>query len=219
MIRAYEPLASESEAQGWLARLDEDEFTQGLLDEALTTLDRALAAEASASGRPYAQAPALEQILNARIGFGDGDHVSEGRFTEAMDIDARGGTAGSKRERLSRTRPLARIAAIIGGKDTARACEFLVPRVRADLDAGRTLTAALAIENAIRATVVEMDPMLNEPDHERDLDQLESMLADLTKMTDSLLAEAQPWAGLAESLEEPLAIAERVIRRQRIINQ
>ncbi|MGB0121069.1 MAG: hypothetical protein WBP55_08980 [Solirubrobacterales bacterium] len=219
MIRAYEPLGTETEAQTWMSRLESDEVAQELLDEALTTLDRVLAAEASASGRPYAQAPALEQILTAKIGFGDGDHVSEGRFTDAMDIDARGGTAGSKRERVSRTRPLARIAAIIGGKDTARACEFLVPRIRADLDAGRVLTAALTIENAMRATVVEMDPMLDDPDHERDLDRLETMLPDLTTMTDSLLTEARPWAGLAESLEEPLSIAERIIRRHRVLTQ
>lgn len=219
LVRAYEPLGTESEAQAWLAQLEEDEFTQGLLDEALAALDRAFAAEAAATGRPFAESPSIDQIVNARIGFGDGDRLANGRFLEAFDIDARGGTASPRRERQSRTRPIGRIAAILGGKDEAMACEFLIPRVRADLDAGRVYTAALAIETAVRATVVEMDAALDEPDHESDLDHLERMLPDLTELTDNALGEGKARTGLAESLEEPLSIAERVIRRRRILVQ
>lgn len=219
LIRAHEPLGSEAEARAWLARLEDDEFIQSLFDETLAAIDRALAAEAMATGRPYAQSPALDQILNAKIGFGDGDRVADGRFTEALDVDARGGTASPKRERLGRTRPLARIAAILGEKGDETACELLIPRVRADLDAGRVLAAGLAIETAARATVVEMDGVLQNPDHERDLDLLEAMLPDLTGMTDTLLTDGKTWAGLGESLHEPLEIAERIIRRRRVLDQ
>lgn len=219
MVRAHDPLGSEAEAEGWLERLEDDDFTQGLLDETLASIDRAFAAEAAASGRPYAESPLLNQILNAKIGYGDGDRVADGRYVEALEVDARGGTASPRRERLNRTHPLARIAAILGEKDQAKACELLVPRVRADLDAGRVLPAALAAETAIRSTVVEMDGALDEPEHEQDLDLLESMLPDLTEMTDTLLADAKVWAGLASSLNEPLLIAERVIRRHRILIQ
>ncbi|MGK2954254.1 MAG: hypothetical protein ACSLFI_01095 [Solirubrobacterales bacterium] len=219
VIRAYGPLGSDSLAKEWLARLADDEFTQDLLDEALGSLDRAFAAEAAATGRPWVQPPVLDQILTAKIGFGDGDRVADGRFIEAYDVDARDGTASPRRERISRTRPLARIAAILGGKDQALACEFLLPRVRADLDAGRVYPAALAIETAVRATVVEMDKALDVPDHLRDLDLLETMLPDLTELTDNALGEGKAWAGLAESLEEPLAIAERITRRRRILEQ
>jgi hypothetical protein len=219
VIRAHQPLESESPARAWLARLQEDEFTQDLLDDALASIGRAFAAEAAATGRPYVEPPLLDQILTAKIGFGDGDRVADGRFIEAYDVDARGGTASPRRERISRTRPLARIAAILGGKDEALACEFLLPRVRADLDAGRTFAAALAIETAIRATVVEMDDALDVPDHVRDLDLLEAMLPDLTDLTDNALGEGKAWAELDTSLEEPLAIAERVVRRRRILEQ
>jgi len=219
LIRAYDPLGSETEARAWLARLGEDEFLQSLLDETLAAIDRALAAEAVATGRPYAQSPALDQILAARVGFGDGDHVADGRYTDALEVDARGGTASPKREREGRTRPLARIAAILGEKEPATACEILIPRVRADLDAGRVLAAGLAIETAARATVVELDGVLQNPDHERDLDLLEGMLPELTTMTDGLLTEGKAWAGLAASLQEPLSIAERIIRRRRILDQ
>ncbi len=221
VIRAHAPLESEQEANSWLARLDEEDFTDELLAEALSTLDRARAAEAAASGRPFAEPTDLADVLKARVGYGDGDRLSEGRFLEAFEVDARGGVGigGRRRERLSRVAPIARIAAIIGEKGRADTCEFLVPRVRADLDAGRIMTAALGIEMAARATVAELDQALDEPDHVADLDQLEAMLPDLTNLTDSVLTETEPWAGLRESLEEPLLIAERVIRRRRILNQ
>lgn len=221
VIRAHAPLASEQEASSWLARLNEEDFADELLAEALSTLDRARAAESAASGRPFAEPTDLADVLKARVGYGDGDRLSEGRFLEAFEVDARGGTGigGRRRERLSRVAPIARIAAIIGEKGRADSCEFLVPRVRADLDAGRIMTAALGIEMAARATVAELDQALDEPDHVADLDRLEAMLPDLTTLTDSVLTETEPWAGLSESLEEPLLIAERVIRRRRILNQ
>lgn len=219
VIRAYQPLGSEDEASAWLGQLKEDDFTDELLKEALSTLDRARAADAAASGRPFAEATELAGVLTARIGYGDGDRVSEGRFLEAFDVDARGGVGSRRRERLARTAPIARIAAIIGQKERANACEFLIPRVRADLDAGRVMTAALEIEMAARATVAELDQALDDPGHVADLDLLEAMLPDLTTLTDSVLTETEPWAGLGDSLEEPLVIAERVIRRVRILNE
>ncbi len=220
LIRAHEPLASESAAAAWAARLNEDEFTQSLLDEALDSLERVLAAEAAATGRPFVQAPALEQIVNSRIGYGEGDRLADGRFIDAFDIDARGGTAGSpRRERQGRTRPIARIAAILSGKDEANACEFLVPRVRADFDSGRMYAAAMGIEPAARATLVEMDAALDVPDHEADLDELERMLPGLTVLTDRALEEGRAWGGLAETVEPALRLAERIIRRRRVLEQ
>ncbi len=219
LIRAHEPLGDESGAAAWVARLDEDEFTQVLLDEALDSIDRVLAAEAAATGRPFAESPALEQIVSAKIGYGDGDRLADGRFLDAFDIDARGGTASPRRERQGRSRPIARIAAILSGKDEANACEFLIPRVRADLDADRVYAAALAIETAARATLVEMDAALDVPDHEADLDELERMLPGLTVMTDKALGEGRAWTGLGQEVEPPLRLAERVIRRRRILEQ
>ncbi len=219
VIRASVPFASEAAASDWLATATEDEATAELLGEALDTLDRALAAEAAATGRPYVGTVGLDDVIAARFGFGDGDRVSDGDYLEAFEIDARGGTARPRRERLGRTRPLARIAAIIGGREQAAACEFLIPRVRSDLDGGRVMSAALVIEVAVRATIVELDTVLDDPDHSADLDRLEQMLPGLTELTDSVLTEGRPWAGLAASLEEPLSIAERVMRRRRALDQ
>lgn len=219
MIRAFRPFSGEGESAEWLASATEEDQVTVLLDEALLTLDRALAAEAATTGRPYVKEAGVDDVIGAKIGYGDGDQVSDGLFLEAFEIDARGGTASPRRARMNRTRPLARIAAIIGDRDRAAACEFLVPRVRSDLDCGRVMSAALVIEVAIRSTVVELDTVLEDPDHSADLDRLEQMLPELTELTDAVLAEGHAWPGLAGSLEEPLAIAERIMRRRRALEQ
>jgi integrase len=219
MIRAHRPFEAEHEASAWLDEVPNGDTTDSLLAELLAALDRALAAEAAATGRAYVQAIGVEDVLAARIGYADGDRASDGLFLEALDIDARGGTASPRRERLNRTRPLARIAAILGETDAAHACEFLVPRLRADLDGGRILAAALTVEVAVRATIRELDLALDDPDHGADLDRLEELLPDLSQMTDSVLAEGEAWPGLAESLEEPVFLAERVMRRRRVLEQ
>ncbi len=219
MIRAWRAFASEVEAAEWLADATGEDQVELSLEESLATLDRSLAAEAATTGRPYVQAIRIDDLIAARIGYGDGDHLSDGVYLEAFEIDARGGTASPRRERMNRTRPLARIAAIIGERDRAAACEFLIPRVRSDLDGGRVMSAALVIEVAVRSTIIELDTVLEDPDHTADLDRLEEMLPELTELTDSVLAEGGPWPGLADSMEEPLAIAERVMRRRQAFDQ
>ncbi len=213
------PFWNDNEASEWLIPSTANERVDELMAETLSTLDRALAAEAATTGRPYVQAIGIDDVVGARIGFGDGDRLSEGLYLEAFEIDARGGTASPRRERMNRTRPLARIAAIIGGKEQAAACEFLVPRIRSDLEGGRVMSAALVIEVAVRASIVELDTILDLPEHAADLDRLAELLPELTELTDAILAEGKPWPGLADSLEEPLGIIERVLRRRRALEQ
>lgn len=218
-IRSQAPFDSERDAIAWLAGVEGDPgLVDPLLDEAEALLDRALGADAAASGRPYTGPPSFRNALRCRIGIADGDRVSEGRYLRAIDIDARGGD-DTRRRRTERTRPLERIAAIIGGKDEADACEYLVPRVRADLDAGRLITAALVLEVAVRSTIVETDMSLEDSDHEADLDRLESSLPALEAIRDRALTGDGAWEGLEAELEAPLAVAERVLRRRRVLTQ
>jgi hypothetical protein len=219
VILAFRPFQSESEASDWVASAAAEGPIADLLDDALATLERALAAEAAATGRPYVEAIGPDDVIGAKVGYGDGDRVSEGLYLEALEIDARGGTAGERRERMERNRPVARIAAILGDRETAAACEFLIPRVRSDLDCGRVMSAALVIEVAVRSTIVEMDSALDDSGHSADLDRLRALLPELTGLTESILAEGRAWRGLAEALEEPLAVAERIMRRRRALEQ
>jgi len=217
-IRSHEPLASEGEASAWLDAINSDpSLVDPLLNEAEALLDRALSADAAASGRPYSGPPLLTGAIACRIGFADGDRISEGRYLRALDIDVRGGDE-NRRRRTDRSRPLERIAAILGQKDTADACEYLIPRVRADLDSGRLITAALVADVAVKATIEELDLALEDPDHEADLDRLEASLPELEQIRDKAVAEGKPWAGLRDAIDGPLAIAERVLRRRRVLS-
>ncbi|MDQ2622488.1 MAG: hypothetical protein M3Y45_05550, partial [Actinomycetota bacterium] len=223
VVLASEPLAGQSAAEAWLATTADDDVTQSLLEDALSTLDRALAAAAATTGRLPAEPAGVDLVVAARIGFGEGQQVYSGRFIEAVEIDARGGTASPRRERLERIIPLPRIAAILGGRESLLACEVMIPRVRADLDAGRVVPAALTIHEAARATLVELEFAVEGPEHEEDLDRLEEVLDDLAALPGDVLGPGEPRPGddpgIAARIESALRISERVIRRFRITAQ
>ncbi len=223
VVLASQPLAGEAEAGAWLAAAEDDETTQALLEDAMTAFDRALAAAAATTGRPVGEPVGVDLVVTARIGFGEGEQVYSGRFLDAIEIDARGGTASPRRERLERIIPLPRIAAILGGRQSLLACEVMIPRIRADLDGGRLAPAALSIHEASRATLVELEFAVEGPDHEADLDRLEELLPDLAALPGEVLGAETPGpdeeAAIAARIETALAVSERVIRRFRITAQ
>jgi hypothetical protein len=217
VILADDPFESEEQASVWLEGIDQEQSDE-LLSEAFAVLDRLLATTAAATGRPYVTIWGDDQALAARIGIADGTEAADGRFRDAVRIDVRGGTATPRRDRAARTMPLSRIAAVLRGRDRPRSCELLIPRVSSDLRAGRQLAAACAIETAIAVTVREMADAMDEPSHRDDLEALRAMLPDLTELTDAAIEATEPWPGLDEALGEPLEIAERVIRRVRLLD-
>ena len=216
VILADDPFESEDQASVWLNHIDQDQSGE-LLEEAFAVLDRLLAAAAAATGRPYVTVWGDDQALSARIGVASGDEASEGRFREAVRIDVRGGTAAPRRDRAARTMPLARIAAVLRGRERPRSCELLIPRVASDLRAGRELAAACAIETAVAVTIAEMAELVDDPSHRDDIEALRSMLPDLSELTDTAVGAREPWPGLGDALTEPLELAERVIRRVRLL--
>lgn len=223
VVMASERFDGEARAGAWLAGTEEDEITESLLEDALSALDRALATAAATTGRAVGEPVGLDQVVTARIGYGEGEQVYAGRFIEAADVDARGGTASPRRERLERIVPLPRIAAVLGGREPLLACEVMIPRVRADLDAGRLTPAALSIHEASRATLVELEFAVEDSDHEKDLDRLEELLDDLAALPGEVLGGEVPGpdqeAGIAARIETGLVISERIIRRYRITAQ
>ena len=55
-------------------------------------------------------------------------------------------------------RPQERLAAILGGRDVALACEELALRARLDADAGRWREAAFQLRVALEAAIAELGP-------------------------------------------------------------
>ena len=116
------------------------------------SLNRALRAHRAATADPCLGEVSAERALVARIGYGRGEAVAEGRFGEALELPR----AGARRVKRSMEAPDERFAALLGGREQALAGEELVLRARADLAAGRPREAALQARVALEALIAEL---------------------------------------------------------------
>ena len=120
----------------------------------LDVLNRVIALHRVAAVDPSVREVRVEQALVVRVGFGRGEEVAHGQWTEAVE-------PGEPREPRVRVRsvlrPQERLAALLGGRDAALACEELVLRARLDLDSGRHREAALQLRVALEAAIAELE--------------------------------------------------------------
>ena len=102
-----------------------------------------------------------------RIGWGSGDQVAEGSSRPpARSTSAAASRSVAGREDL---RPQERVAAVLGGREQIDACETVLLRARADLDAGRTREAALHLRVGLEALLAELPGAVEDPGHEEDM--------------------------------------------------
>jgi hypothetical protein len=182
VISVASPLADQAAARRWLADAGEDELTADL-----GVLNRALHAFGLITADPHLPEVGRGHLLVARVGYGVGDEVAHGRWSEARELLA----ARTSRQRAKVLEPQARLAAVLGGRDQLLACETLALRAQADLDAGRDREAALQLWVALDATLAELgaDPAA---------DALAERLAELAAQRDAVADAAQ--AALAGGL-------------------
>ena len=101
-----EPFGSREEAAGWLAELRGDEDAVAAeLAAAQQVLNRALAARRAAAADPYAPDVSAARALVARIGYGSGQALTEGRHAEAWELP-RGGDRRARRSMAAARRAL-----------------------------------------------------------------------------------------------------------------
>jgi hypothetical protein len=198
-----EPFGSRDEAAAWLAGLrGDDEATEAALGAALRTLNRALRARRAATADPWLADLSAERALVARIGYGRGEAVAEGRFGEALELPR----AGTRRVRRSMEAPEERFAALLGGRRRALVGEELVLRARADLDAGRPREAALQARVALEAAIAELEASAAALDEHR---------AVVGEAANAALHGELPDATTA-GLAEAVAAMEAALRRHRL---
>jgi hypothetical protein len=142
------PLDDEDAAARWLRAAGEAEA-----DAAVAVLNRVLHLHRAASADPHVREVRREQAVVARVGYGDGEQVAEGRWRRAIELPA-----GRPPRRTAALRPGERLAALLGGRDAALACEELALRARQDVDAGRRREAALQLDAALTAALAELQP-------------------------------------------------------------
>lgn len=199
VIRAASPFADQTVAARWLDETCADEDSVDLLaTEAIQIFNRALHAQAVAAVDPYGRQLAPEQAERVLVGYGSGEETADGRFTDARQVDLGPRTASRRRQREEQLRPQERVTAVLRGREELDACETLLLRARADLDAGRNREAALQLRVGIEALLAELEDAIEDPDHEADLATLRERQGDAT-------------------VEEQLKIAERILRRRRVL--
>jgi hypothetical protein len=183
IIDVGQPLPDAGQAQRWLGSTGEED-----LDAALAVLNRVLHSYRLVTADPYATPVSRSHALVARIGFGAGEQVADGLWTEARELL----DSGPRLRRFKVLQPQARLAAVLGGRERSLACEELVLRARLDLDHGREREAALQVLVALDAALAELptDPSAS---------ALTGRLEELRGQRDPVTAAAQ--AALAGPLE------------------
>jgi hypothetical protein len=217
-IRAFAPFEGEAEAARWLDEVCEAEDTvEVLVSEALALLNRALHAQAVAAADPSSRrglsAEGAERVL---IGYGSGEETAAGRFREARRVELDSGGYSRRRRRAEELRPQERVAALLGGRERLDACETLLLRSRADLDAGRDREAALQLRVGLEALLVELKGALADPGHEEDMAALTERRAEAGDAANAAL-QGELNEEQRRRVEELLKLSERVLRRRRVL--
>ena len=216
-IRAHEPFDSREAAQGWLdAAIAVEDSVHLLVGEAVALLNRGLHAQATSAADPYGPEVSPERAARVRIGQGSGDEVAEGRFAVAYDVDLRAIGSSRRRRREDELRPQERVAAVLGGRERIDACEPLLLRARADLDAGRLREAALQLRVGLEALLAELSGALVDPSHQEDMGMISSRRHEAGDAANMAL-QGDLDSERERNVRELLEICERVLRRRRVL--
>lgn len=215
-VRAHEPFGDEEEAGAWLsAAIGDEDAVDAAVAEGIALLNRALHAQAVAGADPLGAELSAESAATVRIGYGSGEQVAAGRFAAAHEVDVRG-SASRRRRREEELRPQERLAAILGGRERFDACETLLLRARADLDAGRRREAALQLRIGLEALLTELPGALTDPGHKEDMATLESRRKEAGEAAnDAIRGELD--VEREQQVRELLVLCERVLRRRRVL--
>jgi len=199
VVRA-QPFESRAEAEAWLAGLrGDDERAEAEIDDAVRDLNGAIRGHRAAAADPHARDVSQAHALVVRVGYGAGEEVAEGRFSDAWELPR-----DRARTRRSMEAPEERFAALLGGRERPLACEELVLRARADLDAGRPREAALQARIALEAILAELPS-----------EELEDDRAAIGDAANAAL-RGDPSPDLQEAVAASIAQMEASLRRMRL---
>jgi hypothetical protein len=184
------PFPNAAAAAQWLRDAGEEDAGRDL-----ATLNRALHAFRLVTADPYLHPVQRSQLLVARIGYGAGEEVSDGRWSEARELLVREG----RTPRAKVLTPQARLAAVLGERERGLMCEELALRARVDVDHARFREAALQVHVALDAAIAELsvDPTAR---------KLAERLAELRGQRDVIAAAAQSALGGELNDEEREAV-------------
>lgn len=138
-------------ARRWMeATAGDTERRAGEVRAATLLVNRALNALRAAARDPLVQDVGATRALAIRIGFGDGDELADGRWSEAREL------APPRRGRLDEIDPQTKVAAVLAGRERVHPAETLLQRARLDIEQGRLGEASYGLRAARAA--LEGDP-------------------------------------------------------------
>ena len=204
-VVATRDLGGAAEAQAWLGGLDRDpEAAEAFVDRALGVVNGALRAQAASARDPYVREVSAAGAVATRFGYGDGEHVADGRWSEARTLER---AEPRRRRRATPEESQERVAAVLGGREELAPSETLLLRARLDLDQGRPREAALQLRAGVAALLA--DPAEAAPG--RELDELRGREAELGDAA-SAAARGELDPERAEWLAVTLELCERLLR-------
>jgi hypothetical protein len=159
------PLDTEA-AERWLRAAGEAQA-----GDAVAVLNAVLQLHRVATADPHVREVRREQAVVARVGYGEGEQVADGRWVRALELPA----VRTGPRRTAALRPQERLAALLGGRDAALACEELAMRARQDVDADRRREAALQLDAAFEAALAELEPWAGRGDFAARLAELRGL--------------------------------------------
>ncbi|MGN6814640.1 MAG: hypothetical protein ACTHK3_00925, partial [Solirubrobacterales bacterium] len=150
------------------------------------------------------------------IGYGSGEETADGRFRDARQVDADSRAGSWRRQRDEELRPQERVAAVLRSRERLDACETLLLRARADIDAGREREAALQLRVGLEALLAELKGAVADPGHEKDMATLQERRTEVGTAANAAL-QGELSEEQRRQMEELLVISERVLRRRRVL--
>jgi hypothetical protein len=167
------PLSLQTQASAWLKQLDPEREAHA----AAGVLNRVLYAHRIAGAAPHIHEISPAQALVVRAGFGEGEQVADGLWSDARELVLSRRRAG---KRASVLRPQERLALLLSGRGGALLCEELALRARLDLDQGRLALAAIELDRAFVAALREL-PLERRPDLQPRIEQLRELSAGVSE--------------------------------------
>ncbi len=205
-----EPLGDEAEATAWLTGVRaDDEAIDASITAALEFINRAVHAHRAAVGDPGIPDVVADSALAVRIGFGKGEELADGLYAEAIEVPA----SDRRGRRVEALRPTERVASVLAGREDVSACELLLLRARADLDAGRSREAALQLRGGVEAMLADR-AAFTAAGQDTDLVALDEAASAVDRAAAAALT-GEPTAEQVDAAGEALRLAERVLRRER----
>ncbi len=198
-------LSAEHQAEAWLEDLL-GEAGRGVA-EALAAVNRVVYLHRVAAADPHVHEVTADQATVARAGWGEGEQLADGRWTQARELPLKAATRRrlfgrrSRRERNEELVHLEHFAALLGARLRPLVCEELVLRARADLDSGRLAHAALELRQALATGVAELRAE-GRQDMVLRVDELDQLSGGVVREADRVL-EAQQAAPEDEEGPQP----------------